>query len=360
MFSTFVFLLVLSVLILVHEWGHFLVARLAGVRVEKFSIGFGPVLFSRKRGETEFCVSLLPLGGFVKLAGESPEDAKGMPWEFAQKPALQKLAIVLAGPFMNAFLAFALFAGIFVAGEPVLTSKIGGVLEGMPAKEAGIQEGDRILAINGKQVAYWEEVLGVVRQGGEKITFTMERNGAVSDVSVIPRMQGARIVHGKRVRASLVGIAPSRETVTIRHGFFESIYLGAERVVSLTGAIFYSLKLVVTGAVSFKDSLTGPIGIFFMTREAAQMGWVYLLHFMGILSVSLFVLNLLPIPVLDGGHVLFLAIEGLKGSPLSDSIKERLTQGGLVFLLALMAYVIFQDVQRFPLLQNIRNLFGGR
>lgn len=356
MSSALVFIFVLSVLIVVHEFGHFIVAKWTGVRVEKFSIGFGPVIFGRKFGETEFCVSLLPLGGFVKLAGESPEEVKGEPWEFNSKALWQKLLIVLAGPVMNAVLAFVLFWAIFIVGQPTLTTKIGRVLEGTPAQQAGLREGDRVLAVNGATVRLWEEVLAAVHGGGDKIIFTIERDGGSRDIPVAPRFQEGRGLAGRKTSVGFVGVAPSNEMAYVKSGFFKAMVLAAERVWMMTAMIFYSLGLMVTGALSFKDSVTGPIGIFFMTQQAAQMGVVYLFYFMGSLSVSLFVLNLLPIPVLDGGHVLFILIEKIKGSPLKESVKERMTQGGLILLLALMVFVIFQDMSRFAIFQNIRNM----
>ncbi|MGH7197381.1 MAG: RIP metalloprotease RseP [Candidatus Omnitrophota bacterium] len=356
MSSALIFIFVLSVLIVVHEFGHFIVAKWTGVRVDKFSIGFGPVIFGRQFGETEFCVSLLPLGGFVKLAGESPEEIKGEPWEFNSKALWQKFLIVLAGPAMNAVLAFVIFWAIFMVGQPTLTTKIGRVLEGTPAQQAGIQEGDRVTAVNGRPVRLWEEVLAAVHAGESGIVFTVEREGRTRDVSIAPRVQEGRDLFGRKTNVAFVGVAPSNELTYVKSGFFKAMALGAERVWTLTLMIFYSLGLMVTGTLSFKDSVTGPIGIFFMTQQAAQMGVAYLFYFMGSLSVSLFVLNLLPIPVLDGGHILFMLIEKIKGSPLKESVKERMTQGGLILLLALMAFVIFQDMTRFSIFQNIRNL----
>ncbi len=357
MSSALVFIFVLGVLIVVHEFGHFLAAKLVGVRVEKFSIGFGPMIFGRKFGETEFCVSLLPLGGFVKLAGENPEEAKGAAWEFGTKNLAEKFAIVFAGPFMNAFLAFVIFAVIFMTGQPALTTKIGKVMENTPAQAAGLAAGDKITAIDGQEVALWEDLLKIVHRSGKELIFTVERGSGRFDVPILPKKQDSRGFFGKKISIAFVGVAPSSEVVYVKNGFFQAIALGAERVWTLTTMIFYSLGLMITGALSFKESVTGPIGIFFMTQQAAQMGVAYLFYFMGSLSVSLFVLNLLPIPVLDGGHVLFILIERIKGSPLKESVKERMTQGGLIVLLALMGFVIFQDIARFSILENIRKIF---
>lgn len=359
MLSGLVFLLVLSVLVVVHEFGHFIVARFVGIRVEKFSIGFGPVIFGKKFGDTDFCFSILPLGGFVKLAGENPEEATGKEWEFNSKTLGRKLAVVLAGPVMNAFLAFVFFSFVFLVGNPTLTNKIGRVLEDSPAQAAGLLEGDRIVSIGGEKVSTWEELLKAIRAGGAKLDFTVERGSETLAVSVEPVKKEARDILGRKTRQAFIGVAPSNEMVPVKNGFFKAVYMGLERVIVLTGMIFYSLGLMITGAMPFKDSLTGPIGIFFMTQQAAHMGIVYLLYFMGSLSVSLFVLNLLPIPVLDGGHVLFILIEKIKGSPLKESVKERMTQGGLVALLALMGFVILQDVHRFSIFENIKNFVGG-
>ncbi len=356
--SALIFIFVLGALVIVHEFGHFIVAKACGVRVEKFSIGFGPVIFGRQFGQTEFCVSILPLGGFVKLSGESADDSKGAEWEFSAKPLLQRTAVVLAGPFMNAFLAFVLFFVIFWAGQPTLTAKIGKVLPDAPAKTAGLLQGDRVLAVNGEPVTYWEDVLKEVRQNKEEILFRIERQDGVHEIVVKPLMRKGRGLFGAKTLSSFVGVAPAQEIVYVKSPFGKALWLAVERVWTMTWMIFASLGLMITGAVPFKDSMTGPIGIFFMTQQAAQMGFLYLLYFMGSLSVSLFVLNLLPIPVLDGGHLLFMLIEHFKGSPLKDSVKERMTQGGLVLLLSLMAFVIFQDIHRFSILENIVKFFS--
>ncbi|OIO39431.1 MAG: RIP metalloprotease RseP [Candidatus Omnitrophica bacterium CG07_land_8_20_14_0_80_50_8] len=357
MSSALVFIFVLGVLVVVHEFGHFIAARAVGVRVEKFSIGFGPVIFGKQFGETEFCVSLLPLGGFVKLSGESPEESEGHPWEFNSKNLWEKFLVVAAGPCMNAFLAFVIFSSIYLVGQPTLSNKIGKVLEGAPAQSAGLLENDRVLSINGRAVTYWEDILKELHKNPDKTVFTIERASKKLDRVVIPKKQVTKTIFGKQIEVSFVGIAPSNEMSYVKSGPFQAVRMGAARVWQLTSMILYSLGLMFTGAMPFKDSMTGPIGIFFMTKEAAQMGALYLFYFMGSLSVSLFVLNILPIPVLDGGHVLFILIERIKGSPIKNSIKERLTQGGMALLLLLMAFVILQDIHRFAIVDNVMHLF---
>lgn len=355
--SALIFIFVLGVLVIVHEFGHFVVAKACGIRVDKFSIGFGPVIISKQCGETEFCVSLLPLGGFVKLSGESAEDSEGKEWEFTAKPLFQRTAVVLAGPFMNAFLAYILFLIIFWTGQPTLTAKIGKVLDNSPAKSAGLLEGDLVLNVNKEPVIYWEDLLKQVHQNRNEILFRVKRADGLHDILAKPLIREGHDLFGRKTMNSFVGVAPAQEVIYVKSAFSKSVFLAAEHLGSMTAMIFASLALMITGAVSLKDSMTGPIGIFFMTQQAAQMGFSYLLYFIGSLSVSLFVLNLLPIPVLDGGHLLFMLIEHFKGSPLKDSVKERMTQGGLVLLLSLMAFVIFQDIHRFSIVENILKVF---
>ncbi len=357
MSNAVIFILGLSGLVVVHEFGHFLMAKLAGIRVEQFSIGFGPVLFGKKIAGTEFIFSLLPLGGFVKMAGENPGEAEGKEWEFNSKPLVLKFLVVFAGPLMNALLAATLFTVIFATGQPMLTTKVGKIMDDTPAKIAGVAEGDKILAVNGVSIVYWEDLLKEVHKSEENINLTVERDGASRVILVTPKRQEFPTLFGKKRWVSFIGIAPSNQIVHIKHSLSDAVIFGVGRVAEMTGMILYSLALMFTGAMSFKDSVTGPIGIYFMSGQAAQMGFSYLLSFMGSLSVSLFVLNLLPIPVLDGGHVLFILIDKIKGSPLKESVKERMTQGGMVVLLALMAFVIFQDVQRFSIIENIKNFF---
>ncbi len=356
--SLLIFLLVLSLLVVVHEWGHFIVARLVGIRVEKFSIGFGPVIFGKKIGDTEYCFSLLPLGGFVKMAGENPTDASGAAWEFNSKSLLQKFAVVFAGPLMNAFLAFIIFWFIFMVGQPTMTTKIGKILPDSAAGAAGMLEGDKITAVDGAKVALWEELLKKLHENPQPtLVLTVERQGAVLEIPVMPKIRETRDIFGKVSKAAFLGVSPSSEMVHVKSNFFEAMKLAWERLWLMTATIFMSLGLMITGAMPFKESMTGPIGIFFMTQKAAEMGMVYLLYFTGSLSVSLFVLNLLPIPVLDGGHVLFILIEKIKGSPLKESVKEKMTQVGMFALLGLMVFVMFQDVSRFSIIEKTINFF---
>jgi regulator of sigma E protease len=353
--SFLIFAAVLSTLVLVHEWGHFAVARAFGIAVERFSIGFGPVLARWRSKGTEFCLSLLPFGGYVKLAGEEEKDATGDPSEFHARPAWQRFLVIFAGPFLNAVLAFVIFAGIYVAGFPALASAVGKVLPGSPAEAAGLREGDRIVSIDGREITLWEELLAVLQtNGGETVTLGVERDGERLAVAVTPRVEPGVNLFGKPARVGRIGVGPSSETIVMRTDLFRGIWLGAKKVVELTGLVLVSLGMLATGALSLKESMTGPIGIYFLTGEAARIGLLTLLSFTASLSVSLWVLNLLPIPVLDGGHILFIAIESVVRRPLSHALKERSTQVGLYFLLALVGFVIWQDFVKYGILDKLR------
>lgn len=362
------FLSVLSILIVTHEWGHYITARLLGIRVERFSIGFGPILFRRKPRSaegTEFCVSLIPMGGYVKLAGEAPETSTGAAWEFHTRSNWHKFLVVSAGPVINALLAIVIFAGIFIAGQPAVTTQVGQVMPDLPGHAAGLAAGDRITSVNGTPVKYWEELLAELpkHRGGE-LWIDVERagTGEAERLNLTPKLVKQKDLFGKERTVPRIGILPSGEADIVRRGPVEAVGAAAVKVWQLTVMIFMSLGMVITGAVSFKDSMAGPIGIYVMTQEAASIGWVYLFDFMGRLSVSLFVINLLPIPVLDGGHLLYIGIETITRRKLSDRVKEWGLKIGMALVLTLTVFVIYQDFIKYEIIGNavgaIRALIG--
>lgn len=356
--SVLIFVLVLGVLMAVHEFGHYLAARWAGVRVERFSFwGVGPRLFGKKIGDTDFCVSLFPVGAYVQMAGEMESTGRAPePWEFRGQPLFKKFVIVFAGPLMNALLAAALFAVIAFNGEQALVSKISRVLEGSPAAAAGLQVGDRIRAVGGQSVSLWADFTQKLQDyAGKPVVLSVERDGVTLDVAVTPQ---ERPPHpGRSAPSAFLGVSPTVEFLPVKTTWYGALATGVYKVYAMTAMTLGSLAQMASGAVALRDSVTGPIGIFFMTQQAAQMGWLMLLHFTATLSVSLWVLNLLPIPVLDGGHILFILIEKLKGSPLQEKARERLTQAGMIFLLALMAVVLVQDFDRFAIVDQVKNVW---
>ena len=358
MLSAVSFIIVLSILVIVHELGHFVVAKRTGVRVEKFSVGFGPEIFGITKGGTRYMISLIPLGGYIKLAGETQEDSiKGERWEYLSRNVGERARIIFAGPLLNYILAFFIFSFIFVIGYPTLSSTVGDVLPDFPGQAAGLKVGDKILKVNGQVIDYWEDVTRIVHTNKEpRIEIVIERDGRLIDLVVKPRSEELKTVFGSKKRVGLIGIMPSEEIVYVKYNIPRAIHMGAKKLFGLTYITYRALWASLTGAISFKESVTGPIGIFYITGQAARLGFVYLLHLMGILSASLAIFNLLPIPVLDGGHLLFLAIEKIRGKALSPKIQENMVQAGLILLIGLMMFVFYNDFVRFDVFQKLSTL----
>ena len=360
MSSWLAFLLTLSLIILVHEWGHFVMARWIGVKVERFSFGFGPRLLAWTRKGTEYCLSLLPFGGYVKLAGEGSESGGAVhPWEYRGRSTAEKMSIVLAGPAINYLLGFLLFLVVFVVGAPMPTTRIGRVLEGYPAEQAGLKPGDRILSVNGPPVERWEEMTQLIQAQTESITLGVERDGKIFSSTIQPRVNQRRSLFGSQARRGMVGVVPSDEVKIQRYPFPQAVVRAAQQVWMLTWVTLRSLWSILIGALSLKESFTGPIGIFYITSSVAQQGWIALLQLIAVLSTSIGLFNLLPIPVLDGGHLAFLAAEKLRGKPVSLMMQEAMTRVGLGLLLLLLAVVTYNDFLRFDIGGRLRALWGG-
>src|SRR3989338_1763283 len=331
MVSLISFIIVLSILVIVHEFGHFIVAKKMGVAVEKFYIGFGPEIVGVTKRETRYSISLIPLGGYVKLAGETGvEGVEGDKREYMSRTVGERVRIIFAGPLLKYILAFFIFSFVFMVGNPTLTAKVGKVMPGYPAESAGLKAGDKIISINNKNVLYWEDVTNIVHTNkNQELSLLVNRDGVETVVQVTPKSKEMNTLFGSKKKISIMGIAPSDEIVYVKYDFIKSIYMGAEKLWTLTYITCRALWASVTGAIPIKESMTGPIGIFYITGQAAKMGLVYLLQLMGVLSASLAIFNLLPVPVLDGGHILFLMIEKLRGKPLSARFQEMATHVGM-------------------------------
>jgi regulator of sigma E protease len=443
-------LVALGILIFVHELGHFLVAKALGVGVERFSLGFGPRIWSMRRGETEYCVSTVPLGGYVKMVGEEahgedlihPETAGtrlDASKSFALKPLWARFLIVFAGPGMNLALAALIFSAIFafvgimvvpatvgrilpdsaaaqaglalgdevlaidgrpvrhwgeleeavaesegrllrvtvsrggerreiavtprrvpaktVFGEttdvwslgarPYLAPVVGEVLPGMPASDAGLQPRDRIVALDGRPVTTWDDMAETIsRLAGQAVTLTIERDGLRRDLSVTPRALTERDPLGNEMQVGRIGIAPAASRTYLRYDPLSAIGQGIRRtweVVALTVVTFWKL---LTGTIS-TSNLGGPLQIGVVAGQQAQQGLLAYAGFLAIISVNLAILNLLPVPMLDGGHLLFFAIEAVLGRPLSMRKREIAQQIGLALLMLLMVFALFNDISRF-------------
>ncbi len=338
--------LVLSILIIIHELFHFLACRRLGVRVERFSLGFGPRLFGIKRGDTDYCLSAIPLGGYVKMAGEEAGDKRtGEKWEYLGQPVGGRAQIVIAGPLGNFVLAYLIFVAIMIAGYPVLTTRISEPMKDFPAAAAGLQKDDRIVALNGKKLADWEDMLNrMEREVRGPAEFIIERGGAQFEITITPKMIEHTDLFGRKRIVSRIGVLPSGEIVTVKHRPGGALYLSGVKVVQMSGQIVQSFWALITRRVPAKDAISGPVGVFQLMKEATELGIIPLAYIAAALSVMLAILNIFPFPALDGGHLLFLAIEKIRKRPLNRKIQEAATEVGFALLILLMLFVTYNDV----------------
>ncbi len=344
--------LVLAIVIFVHELGHFLVAKWCDVEVLVFSMGFGPTLWSRKYGETEYRLAAVPFGGYVRMAGQ--DDSEDPPASdpsrgFSAKSIPQRTAIVAAGPAVNVVFAFFVFFVVFWAygkQEPVEGPRIGGVLAGAPADEAGLKLGDLILSVDGREISRWEELSEIVRASeGKTLELAVRgKDGDVRRVRVTPEPREERDRIGE-VIGTVYMIGVSRDFESVEVGPFEAVALAGEYTWGFTSIIFQTLGRLLQGRVSASD-LGGPIMIAQEAGRRAATGLDPLLRFLALISVNLGVINVLPIPVLDGGHLAFFLVEAIRGRPLSLRVRELAQQVGVFLLVALMVFVVFNDISR--------------
>lgn len=433
-----IFLIALAALIFVHELGHFLVARKFGVLVEKFSLGFGPKLVSFNQGGTEYRISAIPLGGYVKMKGEDPgETLTDDEGSFSAAPVKHRLAIAFAGPFFNILFAIAIYVFVYLNGVPALGTLVGSVKDGSPAIAAGLQTGDRIIEIDGQKVRFWEELQEVVHKSpgkqldfvveradtkvlnfavtpvkeqvsnlfgdkedvgligitplvrdivfieegsaaeqaglkvgdqlmavdgttilgwadlktaaidkpGQKLTFMVLRNGTEQEFILTPNSKVVQDKEGRNIEIGVLGIGMSGEMAPEKYGLFGAIQKAFEETWRLTYLIAVSIKKMIVGNIP-ADTIGGPILIFQIYGEQAKQGFNELIRLTALLSINLGLLNLLPIPILDGGHIFFFLIEILKGKPVSEKNRERAQQVGLFMLISLMVFAFYNDIMR--------------
>jgi regulator of sigma E protease len=432
------FLFVLGVLIFVHELGHFLAARRLGVRVLTFSLGFGPKLLKVKRGDTEYCISAVPLGGYVKMAGENPDDPRtGKPDEFMSRTKWERFQILIMGPAMNVILAVVVMAVVLAQGAdvPIYQDEppvVGAVQPGSPAEMAGIQRGDRILTVAGDAVDTWEDLfIAIGTRPSRDVQLTLLRGGQtqsltvrtasetryeIGNIGVLPdinpivasviagqeaeraglkagdivlAVDGERMVtrtqfieaisrnggreieltvrrgEGEggetlRIRATpeqqgdrgMLGLYVSEPTKSFTPGPLEAVALSVERNIEFSGLIFRTLGGLFVGETSPRQ-LMGPVAIAQLSGESAQAGWISLFTLMASISLNLGLLNLLPIPVLDGGHILIMALEGIARRDFSIAVKEKMLLAGFVLLMMLMVTVIYNDLTRISWIERL-------
>ncbi|MBI3419232.1 MAG: RIP metalloprotease RseP [Proteobacteria bacterium] len=366
------FLMVLSIVVFVHEWGHYIVARLCGVKVESFSIGFGPELFGIVDGaKTRWKISLLPLGGYVKMFGDA--DPTSMPGKenytmtpaekkvaFFYKPVWARAAIVLAGPAVNFLFTFVVFVCLFtLEGQPFTPPVVGGVGEGSPAAAAGIKPGDLIVKINETPIERFEEIRRQIASGiAEKTSITVNRAGKTLELHVTPRMTEVKDRFGMVHHLSQIGIKS-------QIGKME--YHKLDLVPAVKATVFEMGNMVTTTLSAIgqiivgtrgTEELGGPLRIAQMSGEVGKEGIIPLIWFMGMISLSLGLFNLFPIPLLDGGHLLFYLIEAVKGRPVNESIMEFTSKAGFVFIIGLMIFFTWNDIVQLNVFNAIRGFFS--
>jgi regulator of sigma E protease len=332
--SIFVF----GILIFFHELGHFLVAKRAGVAVQEFALGFGPKVISWTSGETDYSLRIFPLGGFVRLTGEDPDETDE-PGSFQKQRVATRFAVIAAGPFMNFLLAVVLFSLLYFAftGIAAFPVQIGEVLDGGRADQVGLEEGDILLTIDGKAVESWDQVVRVINENpDQEILMVVERDGEVLNFPVTPRAD-------EETGRGLIGIGPQ----THRYQLIPSLRLGLANTWRFTNFIIVSLIGMIRGQIP--ADIAGPVGIISIVGEVAQTGLVNLLSLAAVLSINLGLINLLPIPALDGSRLVFLLVEGIRGRPVDPKKESFVHFVGFTLLILLMIFIAYRDVIRLDL-----------
>ena len=341
-------LLVLSILIFFHELGHFTAARLFGVQVDVFSIGFGKRLWTKKIGNTEWSLSAIPLGGYVKMKGQDDSDptAKSSdPDSYNAKKPWQRIIILLAGPFANFLMAFFLYLAIAYMGVPKLLPYVGDVSKDSPAYQAGLKKEDKILQINGVNIKYWEEIGKQINASKGKITLIIERDHRLKTLTLEPKVIEDKNIFGEKITRRIIGITPMPKQTSVVYGFIDGFKYAWDETVKSSTLIFKSVQKLVTGEVS-SDQLGGIITIVDVTAQASHAGILALFFFTALISVNLGVLNLLPIPALDGGHIMFNLYEMIRGKEPSENVMYYMTVTGWILLGGLMMLGLYNDIHR--------------
>ena len=339
----------LGILIFVHELGHFLVAKSLGIKILKFSLGFGPKVMGKTYGETEYLLSAFPLGGYVKMLGEEPEeelDEADKLRAYNYQPIWKRFAVVFSGPFFNLCFAVLVFFLVFMRGVPYLLPEVGEVTAGSPAAQQGLMKGDTIVTIDGRKIARWDEMTAIIHdQPGKKLAITVNRGGTSVSFSVTPEKKVIKNLFGEDKEVGLIGITPSGKSEISHEGFAESFSLACARTWDISVLTLVSIVKLIQRVIP-ADTIGGPILIFQMAGQQASQGAMNFFTFMAVISINLGILNLLPIPVLDGGHILFLGIEALRRKPLSEKVIMISQRIGLALLLLLMAFAFYNDIVR--------------
>jgi regulator of sigma E protease len=366
-----VFIIILSILIMVHEWGHFITAKKCGVKVEQFSLGFGPKLFSRVWDNTEFCLCLIPLGGYVKMAGDERSKVTGNSEEFLSKPVGQKSLIVLMGPVVNLILAYVCFWLVFMIGKVDLeaTAKkvpavIGQVLADSPAQKGGLLPQDEVVSIDGHPIVHWPDLQDYVSQSkAPSLKVIVHRKGAEMIKDIIPQDQTQKDIFGREHTIRRIGVGPlqvqnSKDIVIVRYNPIEALGQAALELGDITIKTYTALYEMAAGLRSPKEAM-GIVGMFFVIKFALSVGFSFLLHILGVISASLALFNLLPVIPLDGGHLFLFFIEKMRGRSLSQRTDEIIAKVGISLIVTLALFVFYVDFERVGLIDHFVKIFRG-
>jgi regulator of sigma E protease len=346
-----------GLLIFFHELGHFILAKLVGVKVLKFSLGFGPKIISRKIGETEYLLSAFPLGGYVKPLGEEPgEDLteEEKPRAFNYQPVWKRMAIVVAGPVFNLVLAFIIFVVFLGFNYPLaipkldsITTTIESIVDDSPAMEAGLKANDTIVGINGSSVGDWNEMAGIFSENPDKeLDLEVRRDGEIIHFKITPEPTIVKNEKGEEETVGRIGISKKlNATIIQREGLLDIPFKAIEGVYAWCVLTLEVVVKLFTGAVSTKQ-MGGPILIVDAAAKAASVGAFTYFNFIAIISINLAILNLMPVPVLDGGHIMFLSVEALRRKPLNEKLMVVANRIGMALLMLLITFVFYNDIVR--------------
>ena len=346
--SWLVSLLVLSGLIFFHELGHYMAARLMGVYVEVFSIGFGKRLFTFRRWNTEWSISAIPLGGYVKMKGQDDSDPTNISYDddsYNVKSPIQKIFILLAGPAANFIMAFVLYFFIALGGPNILSPVIGEVVKDSPAFVAGLESNDTVRSINGTEIATWKEMAEIISTSEGSLDLEIQRAGFIEYKTLTPELSESQNMFGESIQKKMIGISSAGVTHKLELTPLETLSYATEQTIFASTMIFTSVEKLISGDIPAKE-LGGVISIVKITSDATEAGWMSVLFFAALISVNLGVLNLLPIPALDGGHIMFNLYELIFRREASEAIIVKLTIAGWVVLFGLMGLGLFNDINR--------------
>jgi len=351
----FIALLALSALVFFHELGHFSAAKFFGVKVERFSIGFGKVLFKKEWLGTEWAFAPILLGGYVKLKGQDDTDPLARstdPDSYNSKKPWQRIVILLAGPLANIVLAFFIYLFIAMKGAPIIAASsyippvVGKVVPNTPAAKAGLKAEDKIIKINNTPIRYWYQLKDAIVNSSDRITLNVLRGDSELELTLTPKIEERSNEFNQTVKQRVIGIVPKIDkNTTIHFSPIEALHYALNETKKSTLLITKGIQKVSTGEVESKN-IAGALTIFDLLINFAKAGFLYLLFIMALISVNLGVINLLPIPALDGGHILFNIYEMITRKPPSEEVLYRLTIAGWIFLMGIMVFGLYNDINR--------------